>query len=117
MSSDTGEGRAGPVDRGSPGGGGERGGETARLGVRISGRVQGVGFRRWTEKQAGRLGLRGTVQNLPDGTVEVHAQGPAEGVREFRERLADGPWMARVDAVREVPVKLDADADDFRILF
>lgn len=97
--------------------GGESGGDSRRLGVRISGRVQGVGFRRWTEKQAGRLGVSGTVRNLPDGTVEVHARGPAARIREFRERLGDGPWMARVDGVREIPVELDADADGFRILF
>lgn len=95
---------------------GEKGGSGA-LGVRISGRVQGVGFRRWTEKQAERLGIRGTVRNLPDGTVEVHARAPAPELEEFRRRLDDGPWMARVDRVEEIPVDLPPEPSGFRILF
>jgi len=90
---------------------------TRRLGVRITGRVQGVGFRRWTQKQADRLGLDGTVRNVSDGSVEVHARGPTDRVEEFASRLNDGPWLARVEELREVPVELADDARGFRILF
>ena len=66
---------------------------------RVQGRVQGVGFRWWTRETARSLGLAGTVRNLPDGSVEVHARGPADGVAELGKRLRDGPAFARVDRV------------------
>jgi acylphosphatase len=55
-----------------------------RLTAWVSGRVQGVGFRWWTRRQAQQLGLVGTATNLPDGRVEVVAEGP----RPACERLA-----------------------------
>jgi acylphosphatase len=55
-----------------------------RLTALVSGRVQGVGFRWWTRSQAQRLGLVGSATNLPDGRVEVIAEGP----RSACERLA-----------------------------
>lgn len=68
-------------------------------GFRVRGRVQGVGFRWWTHRRASDLGLRGTVGNCPDGTVEVHAAGDAETMEVFATALEVGPLMARVDAV------------------
>ena len=52
-------------------------------GFRIRGRVQGVGFRWWTRGRASDLGLRGTVGNRPDGTVEVHAVGDVDTLEVF----------------------------------
>lgn len=71
-------------------------------GFRISGRVQGVGFRWWTRTLGTRLGLSGTVRNRPDGSVEVQARGEAEAVDELRRRLAAGPPLARVDSVEAI---------------
>ncbi len=48
----------------------------ARLTIRVTGRVQGVGFRQWTRQVAGGLGLRGSATNLMDGRVEIVAEGP-----------------------------------------
>jgi acylphosphatase len=62
----------------------------------ISGRVQGVGFRFFTEAAAAREGLHGWVQNLPDGRVEVSVEGEAESVERFERHLSHGPPGARV---------------------
>ena len=65
-------------------------------GYRISGRVQGVGFRYWTQEQARRLELAGSVRNLPDGSVEVIARGTPETLDRFQTLLAQGPPGAKV---------------------
>jgi acylphosphatase len=68
---------------------------------RISGRVQGVGFRYFAERVAARLGLGGYVRNCPDGTVEVYAIGGTAELEAFRLQLAEGPRSARVAALDE----------------
>jgi acylphosphatase len=65
----------------------------------VTGYVQGVGFRYSACREAGRLGVEGWVRNLPDGDVEVWAEGPRDAVAAFREWLAEGPPGARVDSV------------------
>jgi len=69
------------------------------LRLRISGRVQGVGYRAWAQKTARKLGLCGWVRNLTDGTVEALAQGPADAVHQFAAACQAGPPLARVTAV------------------
>lgn len=54
-----------------------------RVRIRVDGVVQGVGFRWWGQTVARRLRLTGTITNLWDGRVEIHAQGPDEAVDEF----------------------------------
>ncbi|MBG3876516.1 acylphosphatase [Desulfovibrio oxamicus] len=68
---------------------------------RVTGRVQGVGFRSWTGRTARALGLAGWVRNLPDGSVELEAQGPVERMDALREALWKGPVFARVTGVEE----------------
>ena len=80
-------------------------------GFRIRGRVQGVGFRWWTRRRASELGLRGTVANLPDGTVEVHVAGGVETLRAFAGELEGGPPMARVDEVERFSSTMSLPAD------
>ena len=65
----------------------------------ISGRVQGVGFRWFTEAAASREGLHGSVRNMPDGSVEVLAEGDADAVERFERAIRHGPPGARVDHV------------------
>jgi acylphosphatase len=65
----------------------------------ISGRVQGVGFRYFTEATAQREGVAGWVRNLPDRSVEVVAEGDAEAVERFERAVRRGPPGARVDRV------------------
>ena len=70
---------------------------------RITGRVQGVGFRWWTRKTARALGLVGRVRNVPDGSVEVRVGGVRAALDELETMLGQGPAMSRVRAVEERP--------------
>lgn len=64
---------------------------TARLTAFVSGRVQGVGFRWWVRACAQELGLQGYASNLPDGRVEVLAQGPRERCESLLRLLGEQP--------------------------
>ncbi len=66
----------------------------------ISGRVQGVGFRFFAEDAAAREGLHGWVRNLPDGRVEIFAEGEAEAVERFERKIGHGPPRAQVTDLR-----------------
>jgi acylphosphatase len=70
----------------------------------VIGKVQGVYFRHSARLEATRLKVRGLARNLPDGTVEVLAQGSAAGVEALHQWLHRGPAHARVDSVRELDV-------------
>lgn len=85
--------------------------------VLISGRVQGVGFRWFTEKEARARDVVGYVRNLPDGRVEVLAQGESGTLAAFRERLQEGPPAARVDDVDVRPVSVDSTLAAFNVRF
>src|SRR5207244_10750776 len=67
----------------------------------VHGRVQGVGFRWFVWKAADRLVLRGRAQNLPDGSVEVLAEGSDQALRELELALGRGPAMAQVARVEK----------------
>jgi acylphosphatase len=67
----------------------------------VRGRVQGVGFRWFVEREAGQLAVAGWVRNNPDGSVEVLATGNREQLSSLRSRLRQGPRAARVDDVEE----------------
>ena len=60
-----------------------------RVIIRVEGRVQGVGFRWWVQHQARELGLAGSAENLPDGRVEVSAQGEHLPVNRMIRRLVE----------------------------
>lgn len=68
---------------------------------RLHGRVQGVGFRWWTRRQADLLGVTGTVRNEPDGSVAIVAAGDEATLRSFRTLLEEGPPTAHVDRIEE----------------
>jgi acylphosphatase len=68
----------------------------------ISGRVQGVGFRYFTDAAASREGLHGWVRNLPDGRVEAAVEGEADAVERFERAMRHGPRGARVEVVEVV---------------
>lgn len=74
-----------------------------RRAYRISGRVQGVGFRWWTRRQADHLGVRGVVRNDSDGTVHVEAEGDIASLERLEQLLRDGPPGAQVQEVRPEP--------------
>lgn len=66
---------------------------------RITGRVQGVGFRWFVREQARAIGLAGTVRNEPDGSVHVMARGTVGMLEQLERALRVGPGGSRVDAV------------------
>jgi acylphosphatase len=80
----------------------------------IAGRVQGVGYRNFVQREAVRLGLRGYAKNLADGRVEVLAMGPAAALDELTGLLHRGPRWAEVRLVeiREAPM---LDLEGFHI--
>ena len=65
----------------------------------VSGRVQGVGFRFFTEAAAMREGVHGWVRNLPNGSVEARLEGDAEAVERVEAAIRRGPSSSRVDDV------------------
>ena len=67
-----------------------------RLVALVKGRVQGVGYRAFAQKKALELGLSGYAENLPDGRVEVVAEGPKEALELFLHHLKQGPRLAVV---------------------
>jgi acylphosphatase len=67
--------------------------------VRVTGRVQGVGFRAWSQTRAERLGLDGWVRNEPDGGVLALISGEARQVERMLDDLRDGPPGSAVTKV------------------
>jgi acylphosphatase len=70
--------------------------------VRIEGTVQRVGYRDWTERIAGELGLEGWVRNRSDRSVEALFSCPPDAVAKMLEHCEKGPRSARVTAVRVI---------------
>jgi acylphosphatase len=81
----------------------------------VRGRVQGVGFRWFVEREAHQLGIAGWVRNNADGSVEVLAVGTHEQLLGLRARLRQGPRAARVDRVEESESAPVAGLNTFRI--
>ncbi|AKB43904.1 MULTISPECIES: acylphosphatase [Methanosarcina] len=74
-------------------------GETVRAEILVSGRVQGVGFRRFARNAAERLGVESNPKNLRDGRVFVIAEGRPESVELYIAELRKGPMFAHVEDV------------------
>lgn len=83
----------------------------------ISGRVQGVGFRHFTKKNAESLGVTGWVKNLSDGRVEAIFQGSGDQIQELIQRCKKGPVSSYV---KDIEVEMDSgdeDFEDFSVVF
>jgi len=91
----------------------EKPNETRRFVVR--GRVQGVGFRWFVEREAHILGIAGWVRNNSDGSVEVLATGTRDQLSGLRSRLQQGPRASRVDDVQETEARPVPGLTTFRI--
>jgi len=76
----------------------------------VSGVVQGVFYRENTRQAARDIGIRGRVRNLPDGTVEILAEGEEEKIRELEKWCYQGSPMSKVDNVQVS----EAEFEDFR---
>ena len=88
--------------------------DTARVQLKINGRVQGVYFRASTVEQARRLGITGWVMNCPDSSVEVVAEGEREQLEKLIRWCRNGPPGAQV---REVRAKWEDSKDEFQGFF
>jgi acylphosphatase len=81
----------------------------------LSGRVQGVGFRYFTQRVAAQHGISGWVRNTPDGRVEIEAEADADAMRQFENRISVGPPGARVDHVDTTELSAGPDRSEFLI--
>jgi acylphosphatase len=81
--------------------------------LRISGRVQGVGYRDWTIEAARGLGLIGWVRNRKDGSVEALASGEATKIDRFVDACRHGPRLAFVSNLQVEPAELESGIADF----
>lgn len=88
-----------------------------RLTARITGRVQGVGFRWWVRRRADALGLTGWVMNADDErSVELVAEGPSDALDRLERELRRGPSGARVDDVAAQREPASGEFDAFGIV-
>lgn len=78
--------------------------ESVAVSVVVHGRVQGVGYRAWFERQALALALRGWVRNRTDGTVQAELHGARDAVARMVSMAVRGPPAARVERVEREPV-------------
>lgn len=85
-------------------------GAPASANIIVSGKVQGVYYRKFTQENATRLGLVGFARNMPDGRVEVVAEGPRGNIEELIEMLHSGPAFARVE---DVDVRWSSPSGEF----
>lgn len=75
----------------------------------VTGRVQGVGFRAFVRRAAGRVDLAGFARNLPDGSVEVVARGTAPALDELESKVRVGPPFGRVSSLEVVEISVEGD--------
>lgn len=85
--------------------------------VKITGRVQGVGFRYFVQKRATEFGIKGWVKNMRDGGVLVMARGDSKDMETFLEHLRIGPSMARVVKLEKSKLPGLEDFADFSIRY
>ena len=83
--------------------------------VIVGGRVQGVSFRYYTQRQAHLLHLCGWVRNRPDGSVEAVLKGRENDVTAMLEWLRQGPPMARVDTLHSSEITTDEEFASFEV--
>ena len=88
-----------------------------RLNIKVFGKVQGVFFRAFTKEKAELLGISGWVRNLPDGTVQIVAEGPEGKLEEFLGYVKQGPPLAVVTKVETFEEPGDGEFEGFEIRY
>ncbi len=91
--------------------------ENQRLETRVTGRVQGVGFRHFTTMRAQELDLHGWVRNEPDGAVQVVAEGRRPALEKLLHTVQSGPRAARVEDVSSTWAEAEGTFDGFRVRY
>ncbi len=87
------------------------------LHVVIIGKVQGVWFRAWTRDTAREMGVTGWVRNGTEGTVEAVGQGDKKLLKQFIQRLLDGPPLARVTKIDSIWQEAETEFSSFEIRY
>ncbi|HET7707852.1 MAG TPA: acylphosphatase [Thermoanaerobaculia bacterium] len=85
--------------------------------LRIHGKVQGVGYRFFATRVARRLGLKGTIQNLRDGSVEAMVEGEKKTIDQWIEELKEGPRYAEVNRIDQETKEFTGRLPDFDVKF
>jgi tRNA pseudouridine55 synthase len=83
--------------------------------VYLKGRVQGVGFRYYCQKQAQNLNIKGFAQNLKDGRVKILAQGSLGSLIDFLDKVKKGPLLSKVEKVFPIWRKINKNYESFLI--
>lgn len=89
--------------------------ETKQVRALVHGRVQGVFFRAWTQQTARTLQVKGWVRNLPDGSVELLAEGEESQLRALLAKCRQGPPAARVSEIEEEWSEAAGHFSDFEV--
>jgi acylphosphatase len=87
-----------------------------RFKILVSGRVQGVYFRAFTQKEARRFGVLGYVKNLHDGRVEIVAEADNDTLKKFVAWCHQGPVTARVDLVEVIELEVQGPLTSFEVI-
>ena len=87
----------------------------ARATIRVYGEVQGVGFRAWVARKAVKLGLKGYVENQPDGSLLVVVEGERGRIEELVEECRRGPPLSRVESVEVEWGSYLGEFEDFEV--
>ena len=88
-----------------------------RANIQVHGFVQGVFFRSNTIKMAGELGLKGYAKNMPDGTVEIVAEGPKDNINKFVDYCKKSPGSSKVSKIDVKFGKANNEFDGFAIKY
>ena len=86
-----------------------------KINILVSGRVQGVYFRMFTQNKAKHFGIKGYARNLPDGRVEIIAEADNDSIEKFIQWCHKGPITARVDHVEMTELESDEVFTSFEI--
>ena len=92
-------------------------GNIVRMHVLVTGRVQGVNFRWFTQEKARALGVTGWVRNLESGHVEAEIEGDQASIDELLGQLHVGPRSAQVDTVEATPISSVKQYSDFEVRY
>ncbi len=85
--------------------------------IKVYGRVQGVGFRQFTQHIAEKLNIQGTVKNLSDDSVECYAKGQKEDIEKFIQQIRKGPPLAKVTNIEIEDTRPEFIPNSFKIIY
>lgn len=94
----------------------EKNDEIVEIHAIVNGFVQGIGFRATVRHHAMNLNLKGTVRNLPDGSVEIYVQGPRFEVEKLLAKLKTESGFASVDSILTKTIKPHHNFESFSVV-